>query len=298
MTHEDPHHTAILEEVRASQLIPPLPRVMEELRAECANGCRNLTQVARIISRDPSFSGLMLMAVNHDENGERTNSITSVSQAVRLLGEGRVTELVNEYLKEREANGKGEDTPMERFWEQSTLRAEAAFLVAGHVGREGVRDEAYSAGLLLDCGIPVMAKKWKDYRLTLNKANRSHSRNTDLEDDLYHLNHAQMGGAMAKRFWLSDGSRLAILHHHDPEIFSSSERGVTRKVLDLVAILRMAEYIVDAMKSRTTVGDWAVFRPRVLRQLGINDTRFQSVQRNVLKELKRMEQQADERMVR
>ena len=292
MTHEETHHAAILDEVRASQLIPPLPRVMEELRAECAHGCRNLTQVARIVSRDPSFAGLMLMAVNQDDSGERTNSVTSVGQAVRLLGEKRVTELVAEYLKERAAHVPAEDVPLERFWEQSKLRAEAAFMLASQVGREGVRDEAYSAGLLLDCGIPVMAKKWKDYRLTLGKANRSKSSNTDLEDDRYHLNHAQMGGALAKRFWLSDASRLAILHHHDPEVFVSTERGVTRKVLDLVAILRMAEYIVDAMKNRTSVGDWSAFRPRALRQLGLNDTRFQSVRRNVVKELRRMEKKA------
>ena len=295
MNDKERHHQAILEEVRASQLIPPLPRVVDELRAECRDGCRNLTAVTGIVSRDPSLAGLMLVAVNHLEEGGRS-TISSVGQAVRMLGERRVTELVGEYLKVQRERGAAE-VPLERFWEQSKLRAEAAFLVAGYVGREAVRDEAFSAGLLLDCGIPVMARRWKDYRVTLGKANRNRTRNTDLEDNQYHLNHAQVGGKVAEKLWLSDASRLAILHHHDPNVFISYERGINRQVLDLVAILRMAEYIVDSLKNRTTVGDWSAFRPRAMRQLGLNDARFQSMKQRVLRDLKRAEEQAKRKAV-
>ena len=84
----------LLPEVRQGlSLLPPLPTLVIELLKETQSSSSTASSVADIAASDPTLAASLLRAVNSAAFG-LSQKVTSVSQAVSLLGFGAVRSLV------------------------------------------------------------------------------------------------------------------------------------------------------------------------------------------------------------
>ena len=95
--------------------IPPQPQILVDLQIEQIMPDPDLDQIAALIRRDVGLTGTMLKVVNSPFYG-LTNKITSVSQAVSLIGLDSVINIINGVSIKSEMSDET-ITSMNRFWD-------------------------------------------------------------------------------------------------------------------------------------------------------------------------------------
>ena len=221
--------------------VPPQPQILVDLQMEQAMPSSDNHQIAKLIRQDVSLSGMMLKFVNSPFYG-LTNKITSIEQALDLLGPSTVVNIVNGL------SIKGEMTDdtivrLTRFWDTATDIAMVSAAIAKHIGSKNP-DESYALGLFHNAGIPLMMSRFKHYDEVMVEAYSSAElRITDIENRYFNTNHAVVGYYTAKSWNLPRHICEAIAEHHNAEqyfIGEDASKGSQKKTL--LAILKLAEH--------------------------------------------------------
>ncbi len=197
--------------------------------------------LTRLISMNPALTVQMLGVVNSAFFGFR-QTIKTISDAVVAMGMDRLRNLVlcfavKEALSKKDIPGFDVDS----FWEDSIRRGVAAqqlgYMVNGPV------EEAFTAGMFLDIGLlvlfamePEKADRWPLLRSNLPVKRRQ------MEEELFHATHDNVGGLLAKRWNLPQAYIMAISSHH--MFFSRKDAQQTAKVnehTELAALVYLAD---------------------------------------------------------
>jgi HD-like signal output (HDOD) protein len=226
--------------------IPPQPQVMVDLQMEqCSPDC-SIDTIARLISQDVGLSGSILKTVN-SPFFKHGNKITSINQAVNLLGVNSVVNLVNAQSI-RGALSDDDIIALGRFWDSAMDVAMTSATIAKHIGFP-YPDEAYTLGLFHNCGIPLLMVRIKNYLAVQAEAySRADVSITETENQLIHTNHAVVGYYVGKSWNLPRYLCEAIHEHHQVDKTFADERADSRKKT-LLAILKMAEHICASHKT-------------------------------------------------
>lgn len=165
---------------------------------------------------DPGLSVGILRTVNSAAFGLR-NQVSDLTQAATLLGRSRVEALVL-------TAAVGDSLPtsnafdLESFWHASARRACLARHLAASVDA-GSQMVAFTAGLLQDMAVPVMAASMGDRYTTIF----AEAAGSDAPEELRRLeaeelgyDHARLGAVMAERWELPEALITAIADHHLP----------------------------------------------------------------------------------
>ena len=241
--------------------IPPRPAVVLAIMDEKARDDPDLALIAEAISRDVGISAAMLKTVNSPFFGLR-QTVRSVGQAVSLLGLSRVVTLANSLALRTSLNAQG----IERFWDQSARTAMISAWLAGKFGHN--RDEAHLFGLFRDAGIPLLMKRFKDYKETLRLANDDPRGFSAVEDERHGMNHAVIGAILARNWQLDELVRNAIRNHHDLEMFTLTQDGAMK---NLIAIAHLAGQLESRYSRNRDDGEWKRFSQAVLSWLMIDE---------------------------
>jgi HD-like signal output (HDOD) protein len=217
----------------------------------------NLARIGEIIARDVGVSAAMLKTVNSPMFG-LPRRVNSVSQAVNLLGLSKVATLVNSLALSTSLNAQG----IERFWDQSARTAMISVWLAGKLGHS--RDEAQLFGLFRDAGIPLLMKRFKDYKDTLRLANQDPRGFTVVEDERHGMNHAVVGAILARNWLLDESVRNAIRNHHQQDIFTTSDDSTEKS---LIAIAHLAGQLENRYSRNQDDSEWKHFGPQVIAWL-------------------------------
>ncbi len=107
------------------------------------------------------------------------------------------------------------DLSMPRFWSAAAKRASIARALAAHL-HPTTQSECFSAGLLQDMGVPVLAKVKKGkygsvYRQWQNDPNASL---VGLEEEAFGYDHTRIGALMIEEWDLPDYLAQTISGHH------------------------------------------------------------------------------------
>lgn len=261
--------------------IPPRPSIIADLEEEARKPAPNLDKLAELISRDVSLAALTLRTVNSPAYG-LPSKVTSIKQAIVILGISQITRLVTEAALRLSLGGGAHS--MERFWDSAAEIANISRRLAKELGGTSP-EEAYSVGLFLDCGIPLLMQKFQDYKDTLRLANQNA---TGLfvqpEEERYNTNHAVVGYFVCKSWHMPDTLCDVIRHHHDPALLverSPLPESTTR----LIAITKLAEHISHTYRSSKsqlnhqqrasqTAPEWTVYRHRVVNHFSLLESGF------------------------
>lgn len=263
--------------------IPSKPTVLIALQQELIKSSPDPIDYADIISRDVALSAIVLKTVNSPLFGLK-RELSDIRQAVVMLGADRLNQLVTFFALRQSITGKA-SISLEKFWDNTMEVATMSRFVLGQLaGRVQVEaDDLYALGLFRDCGIPLMAMKFANYRDVLYEANHSpHHSFTEIEEGHYQTNHAIVGYFVASSWHLPKELCELILRHHDPDFLSDSLTSDQQK--DLYALIKIASVAATRYKYSRIDSEWPMTQELVLTHLGMSDLDFNEMLADLLDE--------------
>ncbi|MGD2117274.1 MAG: HDOD domain-containing protein [Chromatiales bacterium] len=252
--------------------IPPQPQIMVDIQMETASPDFDLDNVAKLISRDIGLSGWVLKAVNSSFFGLR-NKITSITQAINLLGINSIINIVNAVsIRTTLSNDKIEQ--LNGFWDNAMDVASASVAISKKLTVVSP-DEAYSVGLFHNCGIPLMCMRFENYFETLEQAYaQSRERITEIENNAFSTNHAVLGYYVAKSWKLPAYLCETIAEHHKAEDIFAENRQTDSVKKNLLAVLKIASHLCGSFRAlgqQSVDHEFEHIKPVLLKYLGITD---------------------------
>ncbi len=236
-----------------------------------------LPDLAQMISRDAGIVGPLLKLANSPFIGLRSK-VTSVSQAISVLGMRNTLNLVQNIALRQSIDGGAQN--FEKFWERSSLTATIAEKIAAKL-HSVPKDDAYIATLFHDCGIPILIVKFPEYRETVMTQCKLGKSICDVENEFFSTSHAVVGNMLTRSWMLPEHISKAILYHHDPAIFSSTEENLKNKVCDLIGIVHMAECVADEHLF-VREKEWHRVEQEVLRHFEMSAQEFSELKGDIL----------------
>ncbi|PCC98894.1 HDOD domain-containing protein [Halopseudomonas pelagia] len=261
--------------------VPPQPQIMVDLQMEQVMPDPDLKVIARLISQDPGLAGSLLKIVNSPFFG-LANRISSIQQAVNLLGVRRVINIVNAQSIRGEMTDEN-IVNLNRFWDSAQDIAMTCMTLAKKIGCVEP-DEAYALGLFHNCGIPLMLKRFPYYIEVLEESYaQPGQRIVDVENLRLNTNHAVIGYFTAKSWLLPRHLCDAIASHHNAEQIFGEEDHHDAGLKNLLAILKMAEHICRAHKvlaNQPVDHEWNAVGARILEYVGLTEYDFENIEFN------------------
>ncbi len=193
--------------------LPSVPCVYAELTQVLESGNAGASDAARVIERDIALSAKVLQLANSAYFGRRT-PVSTISGAVAYLGVDILRTLV---LQAEVFRAFKVDPPIPGF-DVSRLHQHSlnvARLAAQLVGDQPGRDEAFTAGLLHDVGLLVLASQSRgDLADVLSQATTSRHHVFEIEIDRFGATHAEFGAQLLSLWGLPATVTEPVARHH------------------------------------------------------------------------------------
>ncbi|HRP23706.1 MAG TPA: HDOD domain-containing protein [Thauera sp.] len=253
--------------------IPSCPNVLAELMAELRQPQVSGKRIAALIGKDVGLAAVVVKSANSPFFGV-SRRIASVDEAIRLLGFGTLTNLVQEATLRNAISDR--NASLERFWDNSRYTAAASALFARKTG--SARPEtAYTFGLFHDCGIPLLVQRFDNYKQILGIANQATERwFTAVEDEALDTNHATIGYLLARSWGLTEAVCQGILCHHDYSVLDG-DAGLDAEARALIAINVVGEYVAGTHLRTRRDAEWDKGREPVARFLGYSPAELDDI---------------------
>lgn len=259
--------------------IPPQPQILVDLQMEQLMPNPDLDQIAKLISQDVGLAGTVLKVVN-SPFFELKNRITSVEQAVHLMGLDSVVNIING-LSIKSQMSDETIINMNRFWDTANDIAQISLNIAKQVGYPNP-DLAYLLGLFHNCGIPLLMERFDNYLEVMEESYADPVlRIVDVENQYLNTNHAVIGYYTAKSWNLPRILCDVIAEHHSGTRHFSRENGQYTEGKTLMAILKLAEHICGNYKilgRQTEDLEWLRIGDEVLTYLGLGEYDVEQMQ--------------------
>jgi len=250
--------------VLSSFQIPVKPQILTDMQKLMSESEPDIGLIADLISNDVGLSSSILKIINSPFYG-MNRRISEIKQAVMMLGLKTISGLTTALLLKNSFQGNA-CISLERFWDDSLDVANAMTFIGKKIKNKIPVEMLYTIGLFHNCGIPLLAYKYKDYKELLIEANSSGVNSIALEEINYQTNHAVLGYYVASSWHLPKDVCTLILQHHENDYFSV----ITGDKIQLAfSALKAAENMVERVKRHNTSPDWHLIAEDVLNVLGI-----------------------------
>ena len=174
-----------------------------------------MAEVASRVEMDPGLTVRVLRLINSTGFGLMTQ-VSNLQHAVSLLGRSRLESLVLTFAATDGISVEMDGLDANHFWGAAARRATLARNLAQHL-HAGTQAEAFTAGLLQDIAVPVLASvKPGEYREILQRAHSEDGLRLDLKErEVFGFDHATVGALMAEDWGLPTYLVEAIGGHHE-----------------------------------------------------------------------------------
>ncbi|WP_370980820.1 HDOD domain-containing protein [Agaribacterium sp. ZY112] len=261
--------------------IPPQPQILVDLQMEQLDPNCNINNIAKLISQDVGLSGAILKIVNSPFYN-LSNTITSILQAVNLLGVNSVINLVNAHSI-KGALSDDDIISLGRFWDNAMEIAQTSTVIAKQIGFSHI-DEAYTLGLFHNAGVPLLMSRVDNYSEVIQQSYAcGYRRITETENELIKTNHAVVGYYIGKSWNLPRYLCEAIHEHHNVlKILQDDEADNIKKTL--ISILKIAEHCCGSARvlgQQNLDHEWNRIEEAVLLYCGLSEYEFGSLQQQI-----------------
>lgn len=257
--------------------IPPRPQILDLLHKELSKPEPDFRRLSDCVSRDVGLAAGLVKIANSPYFGFRLRA-RNVLQALNLLG----LDVASKALAGIVLRNTFSDSPLlERFWDGSAKIAEYSGLLVGLLGKaHGVQpDDAYTFGLFRDCGMPLLMRKFADYRAILAQANQERQRRfTEIEEEHLPTNHALVGCMLAQSWSLPEEICQAIRHHHDFLLLGHPGGSLPPASARLIALSQLAEHFHQRHSGRSQGHEWDKLGPACLALLELPPERLETLE--------------------
>jgi HD-like signal output (HDOD) protein len=198
--------------LRTAQL-PALPQSAIKLLELSRDPDNGPTEFAAPIEADPGLAGQILKFVNSSYFGF-SHEISSVKMAITLVGIRTIKNFsLWSAVFSLMPNPKCGPFDLKNLWQDSLRRALFARAVGKLLGLKEA-EEAFSAALLQDMAVPLLAKELpNDYLALLESRHDGQARLSDLEQQRFGWNHAQAAAKMARAWKMPEGFANLVERH-------------------------------------------------------------------------------------
>jgi HD-like signal output (HDOD) protein len=262
--------------------IPPQPQILVDLQIEQIMPDPDLSRIAALIKRDVGLAGTILKIINSAFYG-LSNKITSLDQAVSLIGLDSIINIINGVSIKSEMSDET-ITNMNRFWDTANDIAMIATNISKMVGFPKP-DIAYLLGLFHNVGVPLLMKRFDNYLAVLEQSYGNHGdRIIDVENDVLKTNHAVIGYYIAKSWNLPTLLCEAIAEHHNCERHFLGKQQTESETKTLLAILKLAEHVCGSYKilgNQEVDFEWELIGDEVLTHLGLGEYDVEQLEANL-----------------
>jgi len=259
--------------VVSSFQVPVKPEILTEIQTLMEQDEPDINQLATLISSDVGLSAAILKIINSPFYG-MNRRISEIKQAVMMLGIKTINGLVTSLLLKSSFKGDA-SISLERFWDDSVDVANAMTFIGNKIKNEIPIDMLYTIGLFRDCGIPMLALKYKSYKEILIQANVHNINSLALEEENYRTNHAVLGYYVASSWNLPKGICTLILRHHEASYLEQNIGGEEQLAF---AALKAAENMVERVKRSNISPDWECMSGSVLDILGLSPSDYDDLE--------------------
>lgn len=250
-------------------LIPPRPSVLVEVLNEQLKSDPDLKRISDLIGQDVALSAGVLRVVNSPFFGLR-RKISDIDHAVRLMGPRSVTNIVTALML-HSAFTDSRGTFMDEFWNDSGKLA-AMTSHAARVSRAIPPEEGYAIGLLANCGVPLMKKRFADYPSVYEHALTSEDGTvSEFEDDAVGTDHTLVGHIMGTSWELPETFCQCILRHHDTADYFEAKEDDIGVAAPPLAVLHLGQHLFRSVQGLPPSREWAVLGDVVCSYLGVSD---------------------------
>jgi HD-like signal output (HDOD) protein len=222
----------------SAQQLPSAPEVAQQMLVTVNRENATVDQLAKLIARDQSLAARLLRLANSAFFAIRTR-VTSIPQAVTLLGFARVRNLVLglSIWTAFDAQDPAGRRYRARMWVHTAMVAATARMLVERTGGDG--GTAFAAGLLHDVGKLVLGLRLgASYWSLLDEAAARGVDAAAVETEAFGCHHATVGGWLLQLWQLPPALVDPVALHHDP---LTAEFG-----LDVPAAVAAADRLVNA----------------------------------------------------
>lgn len=198
--------------------LPTFPALVAEALNQLGDPDSDMQTVASIVERDPGATAKVLRLVNSVSFSPRSK-VTSVHQGAMLLGRNQLESLLisvgaHGALPSPDCSGFHQD----RFWASAARRAVLARMIADRVDPTR-RSENFTAALLQDMAVPVLALRADTYGDVLDHWHNSTDDLADIETSSYGWHHGMVASWMGES-WNFPNDFISFMsgHHHETEV--------------------------------------------------------------------------------
>ena len=255
--------------------IPPQPGLIEQI-----NTCgADLDRIGEVISVDPGISAAVIKVVNSPAFG-LLNKISSIPQAVVMLGVDRVVSILKTLLLRKSMAELDTRLDMTLFWKCSLSVATVASTICRQLNL-AVADEAYTLGLFHNCGIPILASKYNNYQQIIEYSySREDGRITSEEFAKFGVHHAAAGYRVARVWNLPKVICLAVKNHHSADRILDDQSIENPTLKTLLSVLKMAEDMVNLPEKLAQCDvdfEWQKVGSKVLEFAGLSEYDYEDL---------------------
>ena len=198
----------------SSSQLPTFPLVAMKLLELSKNPETGIKDIECVIRTDPAICAKLLTAVNSSRRGVR-KPVSSIDQAVSLLGMTEVTALAISFALVKESTPGGElPDHYKSYWAQSMVQAVAAATLSRTINQRA-DGEYFLAGLLIDFGRLAMLKTIpQEYGDVLDEWFTGQRSLHSVETDVLGINHVDVGIKLMQVCNLPDRLARTVEFHH------------------------------------------------------------------------------------
>jgi diguanylate cyclase (GGDEF)-like protein len=208
----------LLEVVQHTDRLPTLPGIAMKILEAVKNEKNSLTEIANILSTDPSLSAEVLRIINSSFYSLKVK-VTTVQHAVSLLGISAVKNLALSFSLIRDyRKGTLNQFDYSQFWKGSLVGAIACKLISERLIPRFAED-AFFLGLIHNVGILALHQCMPEqYSLVTQEMDTSLCSYHEAENCIFGMNHMELGEYLVRKWGLPETFCASIKNHHDPNL--------------------------------------------------------------------------------
>jgi len=249
--------------------VPAKPIILTKIDSLMIEEEPDIEVISQLISSDVGLSAAILKIINLPLYG-MNRRISEIKQAVMMLGLRTISSLVTAILLKQSFIGKA-SISLERFWDDATDIANAMTFIGSKVKSMVPVEVLYTIGLFHNCGVPLLAMKYPNYKDALIEANMSREDLVMVEERYFQTNHAVIGFYVSSSWNLPKEICQLILQHHDNDYLLSN---IEDKYKIAYAALQAAVNMVERAKRFNYSPQWHESEAHYLNILGITSADY------------------------
>lgn len=274
------NNTSVAELVKGVDGLVTLPNVFIRINQLVEDPNSTTADIAKAVSQDPSFTVRLLRVANSPFYGF-SSTIDTVAKAVSVIGTGQIRNLALSMSVARTFAGLPNNlVSMDNFWRHSLYCALIARIL-GKQARKCDPEALFTAGLLHDIGELIIFNRLPEQAKECLLLVLDHAEEFPVymaEQEIIKLDHAQVGGELARQWHLPPLLEECIAYHHSI--------GEAKRYPRETALVHLAN-ILALMAEVDTLNpdDVSPIDPRAWEVTGLDETVIELVVREAQEEI-------------